>query len=96
MEGYFIHIANHIERIRRNDTKSELPRTFTRKIIQEMKSWELWRAVLAEFLATFLFVFIGTMSAVGIVPVVDDWAKIVRVRILLYKHQQALIVDIYY
>ncbi|XP_060576031.1 aquaporin-5-like isoform X2 [Ruditapes philippinarum] len=79
MEGYFIHIANYIERLRSSHSKTELPRSFSGKIIKELKSWELWRSVLAEFIATLLFVFIGTMSTLPIVPVVDDWAKIIRI-----------------
>ncbi|WAR21867.1 AQPA-like protein, partial [Mya arenaria] len=46
---------------------------------QELKTWSLWRAVLAEFLATLLFVFIGTMSAVDIVPITDSAGKFVRI-----------------
>ncbi|XP_053409128.1 aquaporin AQPAe.a-like isoform X4 [Mercenaria mercenaria] len=79
MERYFLHVANNIERIRRADDNARIPNNFKEKIIQEFKSWESWRAVLAEFIATLMFVFIGTMSAAGIVPVVNDWAKIVRI-----------------
>ncbi|XP_060568595.1 aquaporin-2-like, partial [Ruditapes philippinarum] len=79
MEAYFIHIANYIEGIRRNDSKVVLPQSFASKMLQELKSWELWRAVLAELIATFLFVFIATMSAVEMVPVVDDSSKIVKI-----------------
>jgi hypothetical protein len=88
MEGYFIHIANHVERIRSSHSKTELPRSFSGKIIKELKSWELWRSVLAEFIATLLFVFIGTMSTLPIVPEADDWAKIIRVRIIFSKCYQ--------
>ncbi|XP_060576032.1 aquaporin AQPAe.a-like [Ruditapes philippinarum] len=59
MEGYFLYIANHLENIRLTDSRSSLPN----KTIHELKTWDLWRAVLAEFVATVLFVFIGTMSA---------------------------------
>ncbi|WAR21870.1 AQP1-like protein, partial [Mya arenaria] len=45
----------------------------------ELKSWPLWRAVLAEFIATLLFVFIGTMSAIDIVPFTDTAGKFVRI-----------------
>lgn len=79
MEGYFVHIASHVEKIRRADGGAPEANTIQGKILQEIKSWELWRAVLAEFIATLLFVFIGTMSAVGMVTVVDEWAKIIRV-----------------
>lgn len=74
-----MHIANHLERIRRAEDNVSEEKSFLGKILQELKSWDLWRAVLAECIATFLFVFIGTMSAVGIAPVVDDWAKIIRI-----------------
>lgn len=62
MEGYFLYIANKLDRIRNGDT----PEKFD--ILRELRGFELWRAVLAEFIATMLFVFMGTMSAVALEP----------------------------
>ena len=57
MDGYFLHIANRLDSIR-TEGQGKLD------IIGELKSWDLWRAVLAEGLATMLFVFVGTASIV--------------------------------
>lgn len=73
MDSYFIHIANRLEKLRRTDKNQ------SKGILNELKSWDLWRAVIAEGIATLLFVFIGTMSAVGIVPVTDVTGNFVRV-----------------
>ncbi|KAL4229080.1 hypothetical protein ACF0H5_012119 [Mactra antiquata] len=73
MDGYFVHIANRLEKIR--TAADDRPSG----ILNELKTWELWRAVLAEGIATLLFVFIGTMSAVGIVPVTDVTGNFVRI-----------------
>lgn len=74
MDGYFLHVANRLDKIRTGDNhgKSEF--------LKELKTLDLWRAVLAEFVATMLFVFIGTMSAVGIVTLSTGEA-IIRVSI---------------
>lgn len=58
MDGYFYYITNKLEAIRLGQTSGRFD------IVGELKSYELWRAVSAEFIATMLFVFIGTMSAV--------------------------------
>ena len=58
MDGYFLYIADRLDRIRVGEGKGKFD------LIGELKSWELWRAVLAEGVATMLFVFIGTASAV--------------------------------
>ena len=80
MEGYFSYIANRLENIRQADNHSTVPYSLTQKIIKEVKSWELWRAVLAELIATCLFVFVGTMSTVDITSqFYDDYSKIIKV-----------------
>ena len=59
MDGYFLYVANRLDKIRNGDSpvKSEF--------LRELKTWSLWRAVFASC-SNKLFVFIGTMSAVGI------------------------------
>ena len=57
MDGYFLYIANRLDNIR-----TEGPGKLD--IVGELKSWDLWRAVLAEGVATMLFVFVGTASIV--------------------------------
>nr|QIE08067.1 aquaporin 1 [Sinonovacula constricta] len=71
MDGYFAYIARRLDSIRLSPDGE--PTMF-----REVKSRDLWRAVLAEFVATMLFVFIGTMSAVPLVPV-GGAAQYVRV-----------------
>lgn len=78
MDGYFIHIANRLDKIRRGGDNNK-PTDFFGSLKQELVSWELWRAVLAEFLATFVFVFIGTMSTVHMVPIPDPAGQFVRI-----------------
>ncbi|XP_048250980.1 aquaporin-4-like isoform X2 [Haliotis rufescens] len=59
MEGYFIYVANKLDSIRFGIGKA-------RKLFDasEARTWAFWRAVIAEFLATLLFVFLGSASAV--------------------------------
>ncbi|WAR21889.1 AQPA-like protein [Mya arenaria] len=81
IDGYFIYLASRLDKLRKGGD------TETGNWLQELQTWPLWRAVLAEFLATLLFVFIGTMSAVDIVPITDPAGKFVRIspiRAVLY------------
>ncbi|XP_052773593.1 aquaporin-5-like [Mya arenaria] len=73
IDGYFVYLASRLDKLRQGGD------TETGNWLQELKTWPLWRAVLAEFLATLLFVFIGTMSAVDIVPITDPAGKFVRI-----------------
>ncbi|WAR21869.1 AQP2-like protein [Mya arenaria] len=73
IDGYFLYLASRLDKLRRGEN------TETGNWLQELKTWSLWRAVLAEFLATLLFVFIGTMSAVDIVPITDSAGKFIRI-----------------
>lgn len=73
MDGYFLYIASKLEKLRTGPKKSVLD------IVGEIKSWDLWRAVLAEGLATMLFVFIGTSAIVLPLGQALDGAKIVRI-----------------
>ncbi|KAL4218102.1 Aquaporin-4 [Mactra antiquata] len=73
MDGYFLSIASKLDSIRLQSTTGKLD------ILRELKSFELWRGVLAEFLATMLFVFIGTMSAVDVVNPLDLSSKFIRI-----------------
>lgn len=61
MEAYFVYIANKIQEIRFGKPKEV-------RILQlgELKTWPFWRAVLAEFVGTLLFVFLGSASAIPI------------------------------
>ena len=70
MDAYFLYVADRLEKIRNGEAKG---------LLGELKSWELWRAVLAEGVATMLFVFIGTASAVLPMGEALQAAKIVRV-----------------
>ncbi|XP_060565223.1 aquaporin FA-CHIP-like [Ruditapes philippinarum] len=60
MEGYFLHIASKLEELRVR------PGTGKFNLLTELKSWDLWRGVIAELIATALFVLIGSMSAMDI------------------------------
>ncbi|XP_052770365.1 aquaporin FA-CHIP-like [Mya arenaria] len=73
VDGYFIYLASRLDKLRKGGD------TETGNWLQELQTWPLWRAVLAEFLATLVFVFIGTMSAVDIVPLTDPAGKFVRI-----------------
>lgn len=61
MEAYFMYIANKIQEIRFGKPKEV-------RILQfgELKTWPFWRAALAEFVGTLLFVFLGSASAIPI------------------------------
>ena len=73
MDAYFLYVANRIDKIRAGEGSGKFD------IVGELKSWELWRAVMAEGVATMLFVFIGTASAVLPLGEVLMAAKIIRV-----------------
>ena len=73
MDGYFLHIANRLDKIRTGDGQGNF------NIFGELKSWDLWRAVLAEGVATLLFVFVGTASIVLPTGEVPGAPLIVRV-----------------
>lgn len=75
MEGYFLYIANKLESIRLQSGNGKYD------ILAELKSWDLWRAVLAEGISTMLFVLIGTMSAMDLdqTDQGDKNAKFVRI-----------------
>ena len=73
MDAYFLYVANRIDKIRAGEGNGKFD------IVGELKSWELWRAVMAEGVATMLFVFIGTASAVLPLGEVLMAAKIIRV-----------------
>ena len=78
MDGYFLYIAARLDKLRQGGDAAGAGNW-----AMELRGWPLWRAVIAEFLATFLFVFIGTMSAVDIVPAGDLNAKFVRVSVFI-------------
>jgi glycerol uptake facilitator-like aquaporin len=61
MEAYVLYIANKLQEIRFGKPKEV-------RILQfaELKTWAFWRAVLAEFVGTLLFVFLGVASTVPI------------------------------
>ena len=75
MEGYFLNVAHKLE------TKRIGPGLGKCDILAELKTWDLWRAVIAEGVATALFVLIGTMSVmdIGGTDQGDTNAKFVRV-----------------
>lgn len=63
MEAFVLYIANKLQEIRFGTPKEV-------RILQlgELKTWSFWRAVLAEFVGTLLFVFLGVASAVPLQP----------------------------
>ncbi|XP_052773692.1 aquaporin-5-like [Mya arenaria] len=73
IDGYFLYLASRLDKLRQGDNTED------RNWLQELKTVSLWRAVLAEFIATLMFVFIGTMSAVDIVPITDTAGKFIRI-----------------
>lgn len=75
MDGYFLYLANKLEKVRLQSETGKFD------VLTELKSWDLWRAVLAEGLSTMLFVLIGTMSAMDLEQTDegDKNAKYVRV-----------------
>ncbi|XP_071142861.1 aquaporin AQPAn.G-like isoform X3 [Mytilus edulis] len=61
MEAYVMYIANKLQEIRFGKPSEVRILHFG-----ELKTWTFWRAVLAEFVGTLLFVFLGCASAVPI------------------------------
>lgn len=59
MEGYFIYVANKLDSIRFGPSSGG--KLFD---LREVKTLSFWRAVSAEFLATMMFVFLGSASAI--------------------------------
>ncbi|XP_062599756.1 aquaporin-4-like [Saccostrea cucullata] len=57
MEGYFMHVSQAV-------TEARFGKDVEEKVysIRELKTWKFWRAVLAEFVGTMLFVFLGCAS----------------------------------
>lgn len=76
MDGYFLYIASKLEGLRKGG-----PERGVFDILGEIKSLDLWRAVLAEGLATMIFVFVGTSATV--LPLGEDLdaARILRIGI---------------
>lgn len=74
MDAYFLHVSSRLDKLRQGEQAG------SGGWLDELKSWPLWRAVLAEFLATMLFVFIGTMSATAMADTTDLDAKFIRVK----------------
>ena len=72
MDGYFLYIASKLEKLRR-------PQRRLLDIKGEIKSWDLWRGVIAEGIATMLFVFVGTASIVFPIGETLTSASIVKV-----------------
>lgn len=60
MEGYFLYIADKLESLRLGHGSGKYD------ILRELRSYKFWVAVLAELIATMVFVFVGTMSAVSL------------------------------
>ncbi|OWF45172.1 Aquaporin-1 [Mizuhopecten yessoensis] len=61
MEAYMHYVSSKIADIRSPTEPETKPLQFG-----ELKLWPFWRAVLAEFVGTMLFVFLGCMSAIGL------------------------------
>ncbi|XP_061182475.1 aquaporin-1-like [Saccostrea echinata] len=57
MEGYFMHVSQAVAEARFGKDLEE--KVYS---IRELKTWKFWRAVLAEFVGTMLFVFLGCAS----------------------------------
>ncbi|KAH3700204.1 aquaporin AQPAn.G-like [Dreissena polymorpha] len=75
MDSYFLYIASRLEKLRRDKDANNRSGSW----FGELKQLQFWRAAAAECLATLLFVFIGTMSAVDITQPVDVTSKFIRV-----------------
>lgn len=58
MEGYFMHVSKKVADARFGKEQEE-EKVYS---VQELKSWKFWRAVMAEFVGTLLFVFLGCAS----------------------------------
>lgn len=80
MDAYFLHVSSRLDKLRQGEQAA------SGGLLDELKSWPLWRAVLAEFLATMVFVFIGTMSATTMADTTDLDAKFIRVRFYLSEY----------
>ena len=76
MDAYFLYITSKLEKLRKGPERGLFD------IEGEAKSWDLWRAVLAEGVATLLFVFIGTSSIVQPAGEGLDGGRILRVRVV--------------
>lgn len=60
MNGYFLQMSKRLEQIRRGASPSTM--------IEELKSRELWRDVLAELFCTTTFIFMVTAVSSPIIP----------------------------
>uniref|UniRef100_A0A8W8NLK5 Uncharacterized protein n=1 Tax=Magallana gigas TaxID=29159 RepID=A0A8W8NLK5_MAGGI len=58
MEGYFMHVSKKVADARFGKEQEE-EKVYS---VRELKSWKFWRAVMAEFVGTLLFVFLGCAS----------------------------------
>ena len=59
MESYFLYITNKIQEIRFGK-----PKQLTFCDLSEVKTWLFWRAVMAEYVGTLLFVFLASQSTI--------------------------------
>ncbi|KAK3088627.1 hypothetical protein FSP39_021464 [Pinctada imbricata] len=71
MEGYFVYVSDKLEEIRFG-----APEKYQIFGTREVVKWAFWRAVLAEFIGTLLFVFLGCASAVPIGDSIQPTIKI--------------------
>ena len=71
MEAWVVYIANKLQEIRFGKPKEV-------RILQfgELKTWAFWRAVLAEFVGTLLFVFLGCASTIPLDGVAQSSIKV--------------------
>jgi hypothetical protein len=60
MEGYFMHVSQKVAEVRFGKDAEE--KFYS---VRELKTWTFWRAVLAEFVGTMLFVFLGCASTLS-------------------------------
>ena len=74
MEAYVMYIANKLQEIRFGKPSEVRILHFG-----ELKTWTFWRAVLAEFVGTLLFVFLGCASAV---PITGEPQSTIKVRMI--------------
>lgn len=58
MEGYFMHVSKKVAEARFGKEEEE-EKVYS---VRELKTWKFWRAVMAEFVGTMLFVFLGCAS----------------------------------
>ena len=73
MDAYFLYLSAKLEKLRKGSPRSVFD------IAGEFMSVDLWRAVLAEGIATMLFVFVGTSSIVQPAGEILDGGRILRV-----------------